>query len=355
MRIAFICNSSQFFLSHKLPLAMEWLRRGADVHLLTPAPGIQLSGIEHHEIRMSRSGISPFEISSVFDIRRVLRRVRPDLLHNFSLKPSLYGTIAAGDIPVVNAITGLGHTFISTDRKMRLARRAIETGFRVFGSAATYIFQTAHDRDVFSAFVHLSRCHVVPGSGVDTSKFSVEAPTGRVVLYAGRMLSTKGVREFIAAASLVNAEFWLAGAPDPGNPASLTADELRASGCRWLGHVDDVAALMKRSAIVCLPSYSEGVPKTLIEAASSGRPIIATDIPGCREVCISGVNGILVPPRDAVAIANAASTILDDQTLWRKFSAASRRLALSVFDERHIVQQTFYIYEREIWKTPICA
>jgi glycosyltransferase involved in cell wall biosynthesis len=210
------------------------------------------------------------------------------------------------------------------------------------------------------------RIRLLRGSGVDCSRFlpgsataSADAPL-RVVL-AARMLWDKGVGEFIEAARILKSQgrrlsFILAGAPDPGNPASIADEQLRAwreeGLVEWLGHVADMPGLMAGADIVVLPSYREGLPKSLIEAAACARPLITTDAPGCREVVTHGLNGLLVPVRDAVSLAEAIARLQDDPVFARRLGEAAREKALAEFDERVVIEQTLAVYH-EIALRPV--
>jgi glycosyltransferase involved in cell wall biosynthesis len=344
MRVLFVINSSDFFLGHIEPLADEWARRGAEVHVASPDSHVDV-GFPHHHIRMTRRGISPAEITAILDIRRLVKRLKPDLVQNIALKASLYGSIAAGKTLTVNLITGLGHIFVSQSLKAKLVRAAVSEALRILCWDRTYIFQNHQDMHTFHPLVNPGKCHVVAGCGVDMEKFAYSEPHDRpVVLFSGRMLKTKGVLDLIEAAPLIKGEVWLAGVPDEGNPASISADVLRNASCRWLGQVTDMPAVIRECSVFCLPSYGEGAPKSLIEAAAIGRPIVATRVQGCTDVCRENVNGLLVPPRDPRALASAVNKLLADGALRRRFALAGRKLAEEQFDVRLVIPQTFKVY-----------
>jgi glycosyltransferase involved in cell wall biosynthesis len=346
MRILFVCNWSDFFLGHIKPLADEWARRGAEVHVASPDSHVDV-GYPHHRIRMTRRGISPMEIIAIIDIRKLIKRLQPDLVQNIALKASLYGSIAAGRTPAVNLITGLGHLFVSRSFRVRVVRKFVEQGFKLLCWDRTYIFQNQNDMFVFHPLVDPARCHVVVGCGVDMERFAYSEPHDRpVVLFSGRMLKTKGVLDLIEAAPRINGEVWLAGLPDDGNPASIDARVLRNAPCKWLGHVFDMPAAIRECSVFCLPSYGEGAPKSLIEAAAIGRPIVATNVQGCTEVCRHGLNGLLVPPRDPAALAAAINELLRDGARRRQFALAGRKMAMELFDLRLVIPQTFKVYEK---------
>jgi glycosyltransferase involved in cell wall biosynthesis len=234
------------------------------------------------------------------------------------------------------------------------------------GERARLILQNPDDVRFFerTGISPRARIRLIAGSGVDCARFLPPAPGHeraagealRVVL-AARMLWDKGVDEFVNAARLLKAEnrnlrFVLAGSPDPGNPASIPEQALlewQASGLvEWLGHVDDMPTLLAGADIVALPSYREGLPKSLIEAAACARPLITTDVPGCREVVTNGVDGLLVPARDATALARAIARLQDDPALAHRLGLAAREKALAEFDERIVIARTLAVYDEVV-------
>jgi glycosyltransferase involved in cell wall biosynthesis len=217
------------------------------------------------------------------------------------------------------------------------------------------IFQNAEDRDVFTrrGLVPAVDAVIIRGSGVNLEHFAETTPPPEPVcfLLIGRMLADKGVREFVSAARRLSREnpswrFRLLGGVDAGNPSTLSREELesfRPEGIEWLGHRDDVAAQISRHHVIVLPSYREGMPKTLLEAAASGRPIITTDIPGCRDIVRDGVNGLLVPPRDEVALIEAMHRLGTDPQLRERMGRAGRTRAMA-FSVEDVVEHTLRVY-----------
>ena len=276
---------------------------------------------------MRRESLDPFrELALLFWLWRLLRAEKPQLVHGFTIKCAVYGGLAArlAGSARVNSVTGMGYVFISDAPKAKLLRPVVRAlmRFALGGERARLILQNPDDVRLFEqkGITPRSQIRLIPGSGVDCTRFlppSADEPvagkTLRVVL-AARMLWDKGVDEFVNAARLMKSEkrklqFVLAGRPDPGNPAFIpekTLLEWQASGLvEWLGHVEDMPAVLAGADIVALPSYREGLPKSLIEAAACARPLITTDVPGCREVVTDGVDGLLVPARDAISLARA--------------------------------------------------
>ncbi len=263
---------------------------------------------------------------------------------------------------VVNAIMGLGYVFTSSSAKAQLLRPAVRAALRAALSAkqSRAIVQNRDDREqlIKSQLAAAGSIRLIRGSGVSLTDFKVTPPPAgrpRIVLPA-RLLHDKGVIEFIEAARLlkrdgVDAEFILAGAPDPLNPGSLTQNEIdgyvREGVVTYLGWRDDMAAVIANAAIVCLPSYREGLPKALLEAAASGRAIVTTDVPGCREVVEHDVNGLLVPARNAHALAAALHRLIADPVLRGKLAAAGRARVEAEFTLPRIIAETLAVYREK--------
>lgn len=374
-RVLFVVNVGWFFLSHRLALARAAMARGCEVHL---ACGIEQSwereriaaeGIVLHELPLRRSsGSAAGALRVMRAVAATLAELKPQVVHLVALKVVLLAGLVTRRVPgrrIVAAFSGLGHLFTDEGAKARVARGVIMPWFRIAlrGETCVALFQNADDLAVFTTAgaVPERRTRLIRGVGVDLSRFDAQAvPAGDAdggtpcVVLPARVLREKGVREFAAAArELRNRgyrwDFLIAGDPDPENPSSLSPEEIalleRDCGVRALGHVDDIPALLARASIVCLPSYREGMPKALAEAAAAGRPIVATDVPGCREAVVPGRNGLLVPPRDAGALAAALETLLRDPALRRSMGGQSRAIAEERFDERVLISNTLALYE----------
>lgn len=319
---------------------------------------------------LDRRGLNPLaELRSAVALCGVYRRWRPVIAHQFTIKPNFYGILAArlARVPVVVAtVTGLGYIWTEDGLKARLLRATIGPAYRwVLGLADAVIYLNEEDRRILGG----RRTVVVPGEGIDLAEFSPGAvppdrrlalrrelglgPEAPVVLMVGRMLRHKGVLEFVEAARQVRrnhpeVDFLLVGPSDEGNPARITVEELRAweaAGIvRYLGVRTDVRELMAVADIVVLPTYREGLPRVLVEGAAMGKPLVATDVPGCREVVVDGVNGFLVPPRDGAALAGAIEALLREPGLRARFGAESRRLAEARFSDREVVARILGLY-----------
>lgn len=363
-RLLFVVNDAAFFTSHRLPLAVGAREAGYEVAVATGVgPGadrIRDAGFAWHGVPLSRSGTSPLgEAETVMQLTKLYRELRPDVVHHVTAKPILYGGIAAmtvGVPAVVHAVSGLGYAFISRRPKAQAIRAVIKNGYRLVTSHpnCAVIFQNQDDRDVFGDAIRTPNVVMIPGSGVDRTKFR---PTPLkeglpVVLLPSRMLWDKGILELVQAARRINAgqkraRFVLVGGVDEGNPTSIPAALLREwvneGVIEWWGHRNDMERVLEEATIVCLPSYREGFPKSLLEACAAGRPIVTTDVPGCRDAVSGGDHGVLVPARDAVALASAIVTLLDDAPRIERMAEAAVE-ASARFDVRRVVERTLSTY-----------
>ncbi len=370
MNIALFANTEWYLYNFRLSLAQALRDRGHRVLMLSP-PGpygarLEAAGFEWCPVAMDRRSLHPLrELGLVYRLRQLLHRHDIDLMHGFTIKCAVYGALAArlaGNTPRVNAVAGLGYLFTSEGRAARLGRLPIRELMRAAfgGKRSRIIVQNADDQKLFqrSGISSQGRVVLIPGSGVDTTRFApVDEPVRRDafrVVMAARLLKSKGVAEFVEAARLlrergVAVECVLAGAPDPGNPDSLTADQVADWSAQGLvtalGHVDDMAQVLRDADAVVLPSYyGEGLPRSLIEGGACGLPLITTARPGCRDVVSHGVEGLLVPERDAVALADAIARLANDRDRARQLGAAARRKVLNAFDEQLVIKRTLDVY-----------
>jgi glycosyltransferase involved in cell wall biosynthesis len=367
--LLFVDNDLGTFLWHRLALARAARDSGFEVHVATPASSdaasLATDGFAFHPVPLTRRGINPFrEVLTVLALHRLYRRLKPDLVHHLRLKPVLYGTLAArlaGRPAVANSLTGLGYVFTATGREAATLRRIAQFGLRVAlrHENSTVIFENPDDRRRFvdSELVNERRTAIVAGSGVDVNFFQeTPFPAGTpLVVLASRMLWDKGVGEFVEAARLiagrgVHARFALVGDTDAGNPSAVPRDQLQkwhAEGVvEWWGFRRDIQDVLGQSHVVCLPSsYGEGIPRILIEAASCGRPLVATDAPGCREIVRDGLNGFLVPVKNAEFLANALQKLVVDKDLRIRMGANGRKLVLSGFSLQQVLVSNLAVYE----------
>lgn len=366
-RLLYIVTEDWYFLSHRLPMARAAMAAGFDVHVATNVsdgePAISREGFILHPIPFVRGSTSPgAAIVTVLALRNVLRKVKPAIVHNVALQPTVLGSLAAIGLRAitVNAITGLGHTFIGDTPKTRVLRHLIGIMLRQFidHGRNVAIVQNPDDRALLRS-LGISDDHIVliPGSGVDVERLRpTPEPEGPItVAFVGRLLDDKGVRTLITTHRLLRAKgsllsLLLAGKPDAANPSSVSEDEAedwgREPGITWLGQVKDIATVWARAHIAVLPSRGEGLPKSLLEAAACGRPMIATDVPGCREVAIPDETGLLVPVDDAPALAAAIERLAASPDLRARFGAAARRLAVERFSADAIAGATANLYQR---------
>ena len=366
-RLLFLVNNPAFFLSHRLPVALAAQASGFDVHVATmdgPAVvDIRGHGLTHHVIPMSRSGRQPLqECRSLYAFWRLFRRLKPELVHAVTIKPVLYGGIAArvAGVPAfVAAVSGLGFIFMRREGRFDGLRLAATQLYRLaLGHRnSRVIFQNANDRMELrrAGVVQPGQAVMIRGSGVDLEAYPhvPEPAAAPVAIMVARLLTDKGVREFVEAARMTaghpsGLRWVLVGGPDSGNPASITDEEFN----RWqdegvvicMGERTDVAELYQNAHIAVLPSYREGLPRSLVEAAASGRAVVTTDVPGCRDAIEPGVTGLLVPARDARALADAVLELAIDPGRRQAMGAAGRRLAEQAFDIKKVVQAHLDIY-----------
>lgn len=362
-----VVNDPAFFLSHRLAVAIGAKEAGYNVHIATKAGDaateIRSYGFHHHVLPLSRSGKNPLtELRLLISMLRLFWRLRPDVLHLVTIKPVLYGGIAARLAPVrsvVAAISGLGFVYMAKGLKAQLLRGLVTRLYRLALCKRNLkvIFQNAEDCLSLLRFgaVTPSRTVIIRGSGVDLSLCRpLPESTGiPVVTFAARLLRDKGIVEFVEAAYLlrqrgVQVRFQLAGDIDLGNPTSITSLELdrwRSEGIiEYLGYRKDIPHIFAQCNIVVLPSYREGLPKVLIEAAACGRAVVTTDVPGCRDAIEANVTGLLVPVRDVDALADAIQKLIADPELRQRMGRAGRKLAEREFDIEGIVRQHLSIY-----------
>jgi glycosyltransferase involved in cell wall biosynthesis len=374
-KLMFVVNADWFFLSHRLPIALEAQRLGYQVHIATVMTGelaeLEKYGLVVHPIALNRTSASLSNaIRTVFELWCLFRDVKPDLVHLVTIKPVLLGGIVARitKVPaVVAAVSGLGYVFVARGVEAVIRRWLVGALYRVaFGHKnLKVIFQNTNDRSMLSKLAKLpaSKVEMISGSGVDLDQFShTPLPLGEpVVLLAARLLADKGVREFVYAARMLKkqgivARFCLCGSVDLSNPTSLTDAELakwqREGVVELWGQRTDMPQVLRTAYLVVLPSYyGEGLPKVLIEAAACGRAVVTTDHPGCRDAIDPKVTGVLVPVRNAPALAEGIKELLKDPESCQSMGNAARNLAERAFDVRKVVATHLLIYQELIEKS----
>ena len=367
-RLLFIVNADWFFLSHRLPIAIEAMNQGYEVHIATTITNgldeLKKNGLIVHPLKLHRSRSGMLLIISEFkEILGVIRLVVPSIVHLVTIKPVLLGGIASRllNIPsVVYAVSGLGYTFLKKGVLAFFIRKIIIYLYRLAfrHKNKCIIFQNNDDQLKLSKISLLSSNEVelINGSGVDLSIFTQQPFDSGVpiIILAARLLKDKGVREFVEAAKLVNnnnnrARFILVGEPDFHNPASIQQHELDHWKSEEIvelwGHREDMDKVISLSTIVVLPSYREGFPKILIEAAACGRPVVTTDVPGCRDAIEKDITGIIVPVRDYIELAKKIGFLLDNPILCKKMGNAGRVRAEEIFDINKVVKKHIKIYD----------
>lgn len=363
-------NTDWYLYNFRLPLLHRLRDEGARLILISP-PGpygerLKSMGFDWRPLPMERRSLNPVnETRLLLHIARLLRTEQAAIIHGFTIKPAIYAGIAgrlAGVRGRVSAVAGLGFVFISDSLKARLLRPVVRAlAWIAFGGRrARLIVQNPDDHAAFvgSGLAPPDRTHIIPGSGVDLTRFQISTRTRAPgeplkVLLAARMLWDKGLAEFVQAARVLKAQgrdirFLLAGQPDPGNPAACAPEDL----ARWtaegvvehLGHVEDMPGLLAEVDVVVLPSYREGLPKTLIEAAGCALPLVTTDVPGCREVVTHEQDGLLVAVREHKGLVEAIARLDDDPELRRRLGMAAREKALRLFDVEIVIRRTLDVY-----------
>lgn len=367
--LLFLVTEDWYFVSHRLPLARAAVTAGYRVVVATRVGShgaiIAAAGCEVVPIGLRREGRSPLgEVRAIVELVRLYRSVRPVLVHHVALKPVMYGSVAArfgGRPRIVNALAGLGFVFTGESWRSRLLRPLVQLAFRLVLAppGSVVLFQNPDDRAflVSRGLVAMDQTVVIRSSGVDLTEFKVlPEPEGiPVVLLPARMLFDKGVGEFVEAARELRADgiearFVLVGGEDAANPAAIPRSQLdawRASGVvEWWGHQSDMPTALGKASLVCLPSYREGLPKALLEAAAVGRALVTTDVPGCREVVRPGVNGLLVPARDAARLAAALRDLLLDPSRRKAMGAEARAIVEQEFSTDRVNGAILNLYAR---------
>jgi glycosyltransferase involved in cell wall biosynthesis len=366
-RILYVVNEGGFFISHRLPLAIAAAKQGYEVHVAIPVTSRDAAltsrdDLRVHHVPLDRAGTRwSTELRTLAALINLYRDVRPDVVHHVTVKPILYGSIAArmtGVPAVVNAVSGLGYLFLAKGTRATMRRRAVKWAYRraLNHSRQKTIFQNRDDADKFVAEGVVSPASVVliRGSGVDLDQFrpQPEPPGIPIVMLASRLLWDKGVGEFVRAARQligegVAARFVLVGDIDV-NRSSVSGDQLNewceSKVVEWWRYQSDMPATLAQASIVCLPSYREGLPKVLIEAAASGRAIVTTDVPGCRDVVRHNDNGLLVPAGDSEALAGALKSLVDDPDTRHRMGVRGRARAEGEFGIDYVVESTLAVY-----------
>tara|TARA_B100000686_G_scaffold104556_1_gene111824 strand:+ start:5531 stop:6667 length:1137 start_codon:yes stop_codon:yes gene_type:complete len=370
-KLFFIVSEDKSFWSHRLSLALSAIDAGYDVTLVSNfnklESKIKNRGVNVININFVRSSKHPFtDLKNIFKLIFILRKEKPDIIHNVALKTILIASIAglfSKKMVIINAFTGLGYVFSSDQLHAKLIRFFIKPIFKLLFRRSNYwtIFQNPDDMNLFErlGLINLNQSTLIRGSGVETNKFIQSDDLNKipVVMLASRMLWDKGVGEFVKVAkraykNKINAEFMLVGGIDNDNPMSIplsTLNQWVSNGdVQWEGHSDNMPDMLASASIVCLPSYREGLPKVLLEAAAIGRPLIASDGPGCREIVRDKYNGLLVKMRDADSLYEAVLMLVNNRKMRETMGRNSRTLVETELSTTIINTQTIELYRRVV-------
>ncbi len=376
-KILYLVTEDWYFWTHRFSLALAAVAAGYEVVLVTNVgkyrDPISQAGIRVIPLQyMRRSSVNIFrELLSLWEVIRIILAERPRLVHLVALKPVIYGSIAAKicrKTSVVCALGGLGYLVSATDSKSQIIKSVVlwMSRFIFNGRSTKLILQNDDDVRIIAGrgAVDPSKIVLIRGAGVDLIRYKPKAmPSGLpIAMLASRMLWDKGVGEFVHAAKLlhskgISARFVLVGEPDSENPSSIPRQQLAEWNehgvVEWWGHQDDMPEALAQASIVCLPSYyGEGVPKVLLESMACGRPIVTTDMPGCRDLVHSGHNGVLVQPRDAAGLADALERLLRDLPACGAMGREGRKIAEASYGLDGVVAQTLGIYSEMIRVCP---
>jgi glycosyltransferase involved in cell wall biosynthesis len=365
-RLLYVANEDFEFLLHRLPMARAARQAGFEVHVATRvnkgAEAIEAEDFILHPIPFKRGELSPFAaVPTILALRRVEKKIKPHIVHHAGLQCCVYGSIAAlgKDLLQVNAITGLGYIFTSTTWRTRLLKESMRRLlYRLLNRQRSLVLvQNPDDRSALHDLgIEQQRMVLIPGSGIDTDALQpLLEPEGPITFgFAGRLLTDKGIRALVAAHRILrnqghDANLIIAGDLDPANPTSVSLEEVeewsRRPGITWLGHIEDIVSLWRSCHFAVLPSHREGLPVSLLEAAAYGRPMIATDAPGCREIVIEDQTGLLVPIEDPLALAQAILKLATSPQLRARYGEAARQLVVSKLSAKIIGASIVRLYD----------
>jgi mannose/cellobiose epimerase-like protein (N-acyl-D-glucosamine 2-epimerase family) len=366
-RIVYLVTEDWYFISHRLPMARAARAAGFEVHVATRVDRhgehIKAEGFRLHPVGWRRGSLNPFDLARVVrEVRALYRNLKPDIAHHVALPATVVGSLAATGLPLtcLNAMTGLGTLFISDALSHRLVRSALRPALRSLLSRrrSALLVQNRDDESLMASLgVQRQQIALIPGSGVDVDEMTpAPEPGGPIaVAFVGRLVESKGIRPLVAAhARLVergrDIHLLIAGTPDAANPSSISLEEIERwkaqRNLSYLGFVEDIPGLWRKAHIAVLPSHREGLPLSLIQAAACGRPLIATDVPGCRAIARQNVNALLVPRDNVEALAQAIDCLATDGPLRRSFGAASRKLVEEEFSSERIGAKIVALYHR---------
>jgi N,N'-diacetylbacillosaminyl-diphospho-undecaprenol alpha-1,3-N-acetylgalactosaminyltransferase len=376
MKIAFLSHLDLNLYLFRLPIMQRLIEEGHEVYAICPKgekfDAFSQFGIKAIAYDIERSSLNPLkEIKAIYNIYRAIKPLKLDILHTFTAKPNIYGTIAGkmAKVPtIINLVEGLGSFYIEESLKNRVVRTMIEKLYQiVFTFSNQVVFVNSDDPAYLQSknIIATNKIIIIKSVGIDTEVFSPDKFDAEqlvalkrelgvedkcIVLMVARAIWHKGIEEFYEAASLLEGDksiqFILVGDVDKGNPSSVEKSYLETGAVLWLGHRDDIASLTAMSDIYVLPSYREGVPRTLLEAASMAKPIITTDTVGCREVVREGENGYLIPTKDAQALAQKIAYLATHPEVRKIMGENGRIRAIKAFDIKKVLEQYMKLYAR---------
>ena len=366
-KILYVINVDWFFISHFLPIGLEGIKKGYEVHIACGITDkkeyLESLGLKVYPLNLSRSSIGIGEIKAFIEIYKVIKSINPQVLEFFTIKPVLYGGIASRFLRIpkkVFYITGLGYLFISKGLKGFIARNFVKTLYKlaISGETNSIITENIYDKGLISSLNIISdnQINIIRGAGVNLSqyKYTQENNENIKVSMACRLLKDKGVFEYIEAAKILkqklsNIEFELYGDIDIHNPASLTVsdiEKIKNDGfVNVYGFSSDIAKVFRDSNIIVLPSYREGLPKVLIEAAACGRAVVTTDVPGCRDAIEPNITGLLCEVKNPKSLAEQIEKLILNNEIRNYMGKEGRKLAENEFDINKVIEKHFEIYE----------
>jgi len=368
-KILLIVNSTTFFLSHRLDIALEAKKNGYSVHIATlygeDEQFIRSKGLKFHHIYHNSQQRNIFgEIKTLISLIKLFKKLEPNLVHLVTIRPVIFGSIAARFCnikSVIVAISGLGSVFLPVSKKDKVRLFFVKLLYKIAlsGNFISLIFQNNSDIDEFKTFTNIvdDRIYLIEGSGVNLSEFQYIQEQNKVctILMASRFIRDKGIYEYISAARRIirripNARFLLVGDIYPNNLSSISNEELielkKSDFIDIKNFTKDIRKYLYEANIVCLPSYREGMPKFLIEAASCGRAVVTTDTPGCRDVVIHNETGLLVPVKDSESLANAIEFLILNPEIRKLMGKKGRMRAEKYFSIQRVVDKHIEIYKK---------
>ncbi|MBN2689829.1 MAG: glycosyltransferase family 4 protein [Gammaproteobacteria bacterium] len=372
-KLLFVVTDLAFFYSHRLPIAKAAVEKNYDVTVVTNLPSAKnfsQNQINYIHLPFSHAGKNIFtELKHIFLLTKIYHKTKPDIIHHVAMQPIGLGSVAAciTKMPrIVNAVTGLGYVFISNSTKAKFLRLFFFKIFRWFFNKNNWrtIVQNSDDlRLLQNAGVKSNHISLIRGSGVDINKFTpsdqYKTKAIPIITFVGRLQEHKGIVELVEAIKLLKKdgiifEAWLAGDVAKNSLVSIKKETINywqnQGLIKWLGHRSDIANLWHESTIAVLPSYREGLPKALLEAAACGKAIVATDVPGCREIVINNKNGYLVPVKNAQALADSIRKLITNPSLVESMGKASRKLVEDNFSLEYVVNETIELYAKMLKK-----